>query len=164
MWKKLGFSRLTGAPAANDDVAGAFDFLELVREWPTLVGRTLGDNSVPMRLKNGTLFILTRHPVFSQELSYLATPLLGKVSQRFPRLGPQLHKLAFETNESFFISHHAKVAEKPAAAAPHPFDPAYRRLKSEAEALFRDVEDPKEKERWISLYVQSAQAQDPHRP
>lgn len=175
MWKKLEFktplgpSGLAGggkhAPgdAAADDwreFVQTFDFLELIREWRTIVGDMLADQSVPMRLKNKTLFILTRHPAFSEKLSYLSKELIQKITKRFPVLGPQIERLAFETNESFFIAVAKRTpAPRNVARVPHPFDPNVRRLKAEAEKLFADVEDSAERERWVSLYLQVAQAE-----
>ena len=136
-----------------------FDFLELIREWPGLVGEMLSAQSVPMRLKNRTLFILTRHPIFSEKLSYLQRELVQKIIARFPILGPQIERLAFETNESFFLVREEQKVQKKAPFTPHPFDPTARRARQEAEKLFADVQDPAEKERWISLYMQASQTE-----
>lgn len=169
MWKKLGFrtplrpqetvKRAPGDAAAGDwqDFVQIFDFLELIREWPALVGDMLAAQSVPMKLKNKTLFILTRHPIFAEKLNYLQRELIQKIITRFPILGPQIERLAFETNESFFIVRDERKTQKPTPVAPHPFDPNYRRALVEAEKIFADVTDPTEKARWISLYVQTAQ-------
>lgn len=168
MWKKLGFrtplqSQDTVKRAPGDAAAGdwqqfvqTFDFLELIREWPALVGEMLAAQSVPMKLKNQTLFILTRHPIFAEKLSYLQRELLQKLTARFPQLATQVERLAFETNESFFIQREEKSTKKAPLPTPHPFDPAYRRARADAEKLFADVTDPAEKERWISLYLQVA--------
>lgn len=169
MWKKLGFrtplqpkdavKRSPGDAAANDwrNFSQTFDFLELIREWPGLVGEMLAAQSVPMKLKNKALFILTRHPIFSEKLSYLQRELIAKIVNRFPELGHQIERLAFETNESFFIVREERVTKNKPKNEPHPFDPSYRKARMEAEILFADVEDKDEKERWISLYVQSTQ-------
>lgn len=158
MWKKLDFYGVGGG-----DSGPTFDFLKFIRDWPNLVGASLGANTLPMRHKNRTLFILTRHPVFSQELSYLTQPLIAKICQRFPTLGKDIDKLAFEANESFFMAQAARLQEKARPTGLHAFDPLYRRLKAEAESMLSHIEDPEEKERWISLYIQMAQTQDPHR-
>ena len=171
MWKKLEFKaplephnavkRAPGDAAKNDwqEFVQTFDFLELIREWRTIVGEMLASQSVPMRLKNRTLFILTRHPAFSEQLSYLSVELIQKITKRFPVLGPQMERLAFESNESFFIDRAKKVAPKPLPPSPHPFDPAVRKARAEAEKIFIDVEDPTERERWISLYLQTSQTE-----
>lgn len=168
MWKKIGFrtplqsadtvKRAPGDAAANDwqNFAQTFDFLELIREWPGLVGDMLAKQSVPMKLKNRTLFILTRHPIFAEKISYLQRELTQKIVQRFPVLGQQIERFTFETNESFFVVREERIALKPQVTTPHPFDPSYRKARLEAEQLFTDVTDTEERERWISLYIQSA--------
>ncbi len=170
MWKKLAVEA-TFSPGARRFAPGdqaaeewrefvqTFDFFALIRAWPELVGTDLGGKSTPLRLRQHTLFILTRHPTVSDALNWMSVPLRQKIVQKFPALAPMVERLAFETNESFFLERHSKVAEKPARVALHPMDPRLRRLRAEAESLFASVEDPAEKERWVSLYVQSAQAE-----
>lgn len=169
MWKKLGLTSnlprearqfAPGDQAAEDwkEFVQTFDFFALIRAWPSIVGDDLSKNSVPLRLRSRTLFILTRYPAVSDQLNWMSVQLRQKVTQRFPTLAPLVEKLAFETNESFFVVHHQRVELKPPRKMLHPQDPRYKRLRAEAEKLFSNAESPEEKERWISLYVQSSQA------
>jgi hypothetical protein len=167
MWKKLGLTSVLplgarqhapGDQAAEDwkEFVQTFDFFALIRAWPSIVGEDLAKSSVPLRLRSRTLFILTRYPAVSDQLNWMSVQLRQKVTQRFPTLAPLVEKLAFETNESFFVVHQQRVELKPPRETFHPQDPRYKRLRAEAERLFAAAVTPEEKERWISLYVQSA--------
>lgn len=170
MWKKLAleatFSPTARRFAPGDQAAEewrefvqTFDFFALIRAWPELVGKDLAGHSTPLRLRQKTLFILTRHPTISDTLNWMSVPLRQKIVQKFPALAPMVERLAFETNETFFMERHSRVQPTPVKPLPHPMDPRQRRLRSEAEALFANVEDVDERARWISLYVQSSQAE-----
>ncbi len=163
MWKKLNFKAI--APSVRGEghtsqeewqrFVEGFDFFELVTAWRDLVGEKLAEVSIPLRLKNRTLFILTRHPAIADQMSYLERILLPKIAERFPLAKPMLDRIAFESNESFFLQRRAQHS-RPAPPRLHPYSPEYRRARAEAEALFSTVSDPTERERWISLYIQSA--------
>src|SRR5690606_29834686 len=123
-----------------------FDFFALIEAWRDIVGDMLADQSIPLRLKNRTLFILTRHPAFAERLKFMEKLLLQKIGERFPEAKPMLESLAFESNESFFMEK-AKPFLKPKTPTLHPHSPEYKRLRFEAEQMFKDVTDPEEKER-----------------
>jgi len=169
MWKKLKFngylppSRGEGA-SQNEEwqrFVEGFDFFALIDAWRGLVGDMLANESVPMRLKNRTLFILTRHPAFADNMKYMERVLLKKIHERFPATRSMLEKLAFESNEVFF-QERAKPLVKPKPPTLHPHSPEYKKLRAEALALFKDVENGEEQERWVSLYIQMAQANHAH--
>lgn len=162
MWKKLKFGsyvpavRGEGHSSAEDwqRFVEGFDFFALIEAWRSIVGDMFADQSLPLRLKNRTLFILTRHPAIASNMKYSEKILLKKIAERFPEAAPMLQQIAFESNEAFFIEK-ARAHVKPALPKLHPFSPEYRRARAEAEQLFKDVTDPEDKERWISLYIQS---------
>ncbi|MCE3011732.1 MAG: DUF721 domain-containing protein [Proteobacteria bacterium] len=163
MWKKLNFQSVTPAIRGQGQTpqeewirfVEGFDFFALIEKWPEIVGEMMADQSLPLRLKNKTLFILTRHPAFAEKLKFLEKPLIAKIATLFPLAAPMIQKISFESNESFFIEKKATLPKK-AEPVIHKFSPEYRRLRAEAEALFKDIEAGEEKERWISLYVQAA--------
>lgn len=162
MWKKLKFTAYVpavrgegmSAPEEWQRFVEGFDFFALIEAWRDIVGDMQAEQSIPLRLKNRTLFILTKHPAIASNMKYSEALLLKKIAERFPEAAPMLKQIAFESNEAFFLEK-AKVHIKPRPPKLHPFSPEYRRARAEAEKIFSDASDPIEKERWISLYIQS---------
>ena len=133
-----------------------FDFLEIVGFWPELVGPFLAPNSIPLKVKSQTLFVLVRHSVFSQELTYLGEKIKERLHKKFPHLKNQISKLAFEVNESFFnAKDQQEESIKIKQQQLHPHSPQMRKLRQEAQQLFPELLDQEEKDQWISLYIQS---------
>jgi hypothetical protein len=169
MWKKLKFNGYLppqqGEGASPNEewqrFVEGFDFFALIDAWRSLVGDMLANESLPLRLKNRTLFILTRHPAFADNMKYMERVLLKKIHERFPATRSMLEKLAFESNEAFF-KEKARPLVKPKPATLHPHSPEYKKLRAEALALFHGLEDSMEQERWVSLYIQMCQANHPH--
>jgi hypothetical protein len=132
----------------------SFDFLLLSSAWPELVGPLLSQNTVPLKMKNKTLFILTKHMAFAQELNYLAKELILKIESKFPILKGVITQIAFETNEGFF-NLKKEIELKSSAPSPfHPQSPKYRLALEEAKKFFSHLEENEEKEKWLSLYIQ----------
>ncbi|MBA2404603.1 MAG: DUF721 domain-containing protein [Bdellovibrionales bacterium] len=133
-----------------------FDFLDLIKKWPEIVGVKLAAVTSPLKIKQDSLFVITKHSSYSQELSFSAEMIKKEVFKQFPNLKPIIKKLAFQTQENFFEQKLVKEKEL-AAAVPklHPQSPKYKILKLEAERLFNDVEDSELKESLISIFIQS---------
>ena len=163
MWKKLNFQSFTQTIKGQGQTpqeewirfVEGFDFFALIEKWPDIVGEMMAEQSLPLRLKNKTLFILTRHPAYAEKLKFLEKPLIAKISVIFPLAAPMIQKISFESNEAFFIQKQATLPKKEIPTI-HKYSPEYRKFRAEAELLFKDVENLEEKERWISLYIQAA--------
>ncbi|HXH30411.1 MAG TPA: DUF721 domain-containing protein [Bacteriovoracaceae bacterium] len=135
-----------------------FDFLDLIKSWPEIVGATMSLVTSPMKLKNDSLYIITKHSVYSQELSFLSEEIKKEVFKVFPKLRPVLKKLVFQTQENFFTTKEAtaaKIKESTAALKLHPQSPQYKKLKLEADRLFNDIPDPELREIMTSIFIQS---------
>ncbi len=63
-----------------------FDFLELIKKWPEIVGPKMSPVTSPLKIKYDTLFIVTKHATFSHELSYLAEEIKHEIFKVFPEL------------------------------------------------------------------------------
>lgn len=133
-----------------------FDFFELIKRWPDIVGEKMAAVSSPLKIKSDSLFIITKHSSFSHGLSYLSEDIKEKIFKIFPKLRPVIKKLAFQTQEGFF-QERAQQEESIAVqkARLHPQSPQYKILKQEAERLFADVEDEELRKVMISIFVQS---------
>jgi hypothetical protein len=133
-----------------------FDFLELIKKWPEIVGPKMSPVTSPLKIKSDSLFIITKHASYSHELSYLSEEIKSEIFKVFPKLRPVIKKLVFQTQEGFFESRKAveNEAQTPKARL-HPQSPKYKLLKLEAERLFNDIEDDELRTKMISIYIQS---------
>jgi hypothetical protein len=135
-----------------------FDFINLIRRWPEIIGQGLAAVTSPLKIKGDTLIILSKHASYSQNISFLSEELKRKIFALFPELRPVVKRLNFVTQESYFKPRPAEAgpgAAKPAPPKFHPQDPRYKVLKSEAEQLFADVPDPELKAVLTSIYIQT---------
>lgn len=134
-----------------------FDFLELVKAWPEMVGVALAKYTIPLKLSGQVLTIVTNHPAFSEQTTYMEKLLREKINKSFPQLGP-IKSLKFYVNPNLFTEKETLVAtvskRKKAADSWHPFSPEYRRYRQEAEAQYSFIEDGEVKEALISLFLQ----------
>ena len=135
-----------------------FDFLELIKMWPEIIGIPMAKVTSPLKIRNDSLFIMTQHPSYSQNLSFLSEEIKEKTFKIFPQLRPIIKKLVFQTQESFFKERKNEIEElKLKSPKLHPQSPQYRILKMEAEKLFSHIEDLELKNILCSLYIQSRQ-------
>ena len=133
-----------------------FDFLDLVKKWPDIVGPKLSDVTSPLRMRHDSLFVMTKHSVYSQELSFLGEEVKAEIFRQFPRLRNIIKKIVFQTQEKFFEKQELESAriEKEIQKL-HPQSPRYKLLRIQAERLFEDIQDKEFRERLISIFIQS---------
>ena len=132
-----------------------FDFLELVKKWPEIIGPSLANVTSPLKIKGDSLIIMSKHASYSQNISFLSEELKQKIFELFPALKPVIKKLNFQTQESFFNQKQVDEVQKPLPPKLHPQDPRFKILKLEAERLFADVADEELKRILTSIYIQS---------
>lgn len=133
-----------------------FDFLELVKKWPEIVGPKLSPVTSPLKIKFDSLFILTKHSSYSHHLFSLSEEIKQEIFKVLPELKNVIRKLEFRTQENFF-KEPQKMDEVVSqfSSKLHPQSPAYKLKRLEAERLFQDVADEELKKTLISIYVQS---------
>lgn len=132
-----------------------FDFLELIKKWPEIIGPALSQVTSPLKIKGDSLIIVSKHASYSQNISFLSEELKKKIFGLFPELKPVIKKLNFQTQEAFF-NQKMEIEEKRAVIQKlHPQDPKFKILKAEADRLFGDVEDPELKDILTSIFIQS---------
>ena len=167
MFKKLQFKslnyrdleRLDSHDIKRDEMQAfyqTFDFLELVKKWPQIVGPKMAPVTGPLKIQQGSLFVITKHASYSHELSYLAEEIKKEIFKVLPQLSPIIKKITFRTQESFF-QEKARLTEETKLKVNkiHPQSPQYKLLKHEAERIFADVTDEDLKKIMISIYIQS---------
>ena len=167
MFKKIDFSSLNYKDLDSYDrhdikrdemksFYQTFDFLDLIQQWPKIVGVKLAPFTSPLRLRQDCLFIMTKHSIYSQELSFLSEEIKTEIFKIFPKLKNVINKLVFQTQESFFEQQKQKnILLQKQTHKLHPQSPQFKLLKLEADNFFRDIEDPAVRESMISIFIQS---------
>lgn len=123
-----------------------FDFIHLVNKWESIVGKMLADNTIPLKIRRSTLYILTKHSIFSSELSLMSQLIIAKIEKEFPYFSGKIKKISFSSgnysSEEFnLIKEETHLTKEKVKPKPHPFDPKYRARVKEVEKMFSDVED-----------------------
>lgn len=172
MFKKINFNSLNyrdldryGSHDLKRDEMQAFyetfDFLELIKKWPQIVGPKMCAVTSPLKIKQDSLFVITKHSIYSQELSFLSEEIKKEIFKVFPKLKPIIKKLVFQTQEKFFEEQKAKeILIQKKVQTLHPQSPQFKILKKEADQLFADVPDEELKKIMTSIYIQSRQSHD----
>lgn len=145
-----------------------FDFFQLVKVWPDIVGERLAEHTIPLKNKNRNLTILTDHPAYSQQLSFMEEKLREKITTQFPQFKGHIKKLYFQTGSNFFQkkSELENALKSKNIAAPklssekkqtklHPYSPEYKKIEMLAKKEFENLEDEALKKQMISLFIQS---------
>lgn len=134
-----------------------FDFIDLLKKWPVIVGPKMAKVTSPLKLKNDSLVVVTTHSTYSHELSYLSEEIKKAIFKELPELKPVIKKIIYETQESYFKERPAVSPEiKPELSAKlHPQSPQYKLKKAEAERIFGSVEDPELRALMISIFIQA---------
>jgi hypothetical protein len=168
MFKKIDFNKLNygdldrlGSHDIKRDELRAFyqtfDFLDLIKKWPQIVGTKLAATTSPLKIKGDSLFIITGHSSFSQELSFSSELIKTAVFKQFPQLKGIINRLAFQTQESFFTQRdQLSKAEAPLTKRLHPQSPHYKILRAQANEVFGHITDDELREMLISLFIQNA--------
>ena len=149
------------SPKKSLPLRSSFDFLSLIRDWETIVGKQLAQVTIPLKMAGKTLIILSSHPLYSQHLSYMDRAVIKKVTVTFPRLKGKINSMGFQNNESFFRKKkeeqskiHLREEKPPLARKLHPKSPEYRRLKKEGEKIAETLSEKKPRPLVVSLYMQ----------
>lgn len=137
-----------------------FDFIHLVKAWDEIVGKMLSENTIPLRIKNSQLYILTKHSIFSQELGFMAPLIIEKIDKLFPSFKGKIKKIRFShgkfsAEEFNMMKSNTQKEVKSEKEKPHPFDPKFRMRKVQVQKMFEDIEDEEIKELLISITLQN---------
>lgn len=132
-----------------------FDFLELIKKWPEIIGPALAQVTSPLKIKGDSLIVVSKHASYSQNISFLSEEIKQKIFVLFPELSRVVKKLNFQTQEGFFAQKAVEEEKSKTLTKLHPQDPRVKVLKLEAERLFGDVADPELKEMLTSIFIQS---------
>ena len=132
---------------------GVFSFIHLIQNWQEIVGDFMGQNTLPLKIKQGTLFVACKHSIFAQELGFLSPQILEKIHTKFPSFN-HIKRIKFSHNDfqAHFQESPSKVKE-PKKNALHPYSPEYKALVKKAQAITEDIEDPEVKQAIMNFYL-----------
>jgi hypothetical protein len=127
---------------------GTFDFIHLIKNWEGIVGKMMASNTIPLKISYQSLIISAKHPIFAQELGFLAPMIIEKIHIQFPELKDKISKIKFShsnvSSDQFANHSNKKIYKKPEKSKKqklHPYSPEYQQLKIKAGQLFEDIED-----------------------
>lgn len=132
---------------------GVFSFIHLIQNWQIIVGDFMGQNTMPLKIKQRTLFVACKHSIFAQELGFLAPQIIDKIHEKFPSFN-QIKKIKFTHND--FQAHFKEKEQKEQGSNKedlHPFSPEYKARMKKAESLTEDIEDQDVKQAIINFYL-----------
>ncbi len=144
----------------NRKQSESLEFIRLTQEWEKIVGLFLSKNSNPLKILGKTLIILTRHSIFSQELSFMSETLKQKIGQEFPKLKNKIDSIKYQVTPQFFEmkSNQVEIEQKVEAKKNqrfHAFSPTNRKLREKVNQEFGEISDPELKELLTSLFLQN---------
>ncbi|AYF43507.1 PF05258 family protein [Halobacteriovorax sp. BALOs_7] len=136
-----------------------FDFLELSSSWNKIVGPRLSQFTIPLKLKNKSLTILTSHPVYAQQLKYMETEIIKSIGNVLPATKGQIKKIFFQVDNQFFQKKKSEVERKEIVKQEvenrlHPQSPEYKAIMRDAQEQFSDIEDEELKKSLTSILMQ----------
>ena len=162
-YKKKYPSQRTEYNKLQKKTKSSFNFLSLIKHWEEIVGPRSAKNTIPLRMINKTLIILTNHSAYSSSLSFIETPIKNKIFTIFPELKNQIKDLKYQVNSSFFdkkynlLQAKTKTEIKQQQYSNHQYSPKYQAAKKNANNLFSEIKDSDIKEKLISIYLQSSE-------
>lgn len=138
-----------------------FDFLQLIQIWPEIVGPGLTKHTIPLKIQNNCLTVLTNHSVFSQQVSFMEEALITKVIDTFPTLKSSIVKIKFIVDSAYFerkynllLKNNHTKREKEKFTSLHPQSPQFKKYKKEATELFSNIDDTELKQHLESIFIQ----------
>lgn len=146
----------------QSDNENIFDFLDIIKNWPVIVGEKLAKNTVPLKIQDKTLIILTKHAAFAQQLNYLSEKIKERLEEEFPKIGRKVSGIKFQVSTRYFDQMEAQRAKNlfsteslsKSTNSKSKYNPDYQKARLDCQEEFEIIEDSELKELMISLAVQ----------
>lgn len=144
-------------------------FVDLIYQWKKIVSPVLGEHTIPLKLKNKTLFILMTHSIFGQELQSEQVKIIRKLENALPIFKEKIKRFKFIiseqklndlTNEKKRIKK-TKEAPKEFQDKFNPFDPEVAHWKEFYQRHFEHIEDPELEKIMENLFLQTKVSKKP---
>lgn len=131
-------------------------FFRLQKDWNKIVGETIAERSIPLKIYQRSLILLTESPHFSQQISFMTSMIIEKIYTSIPKTKRLFTNVRFQSNPELFKRHR----ESPHKVAPanHLIDtsaPAYKRAILDGEKVFDNIVDLELKKILVDLYASS---------
>ncbi len=155
---KIEFNGLVSPQNKKLETYEAFNFIELIRKWPDIIGDKFAEHTIPLKNTHQTLVILSDHSAFSHALSNMEVELKRKILVQFPKLSQSIKGLKFIVDAEHFKTQKVliekNIDKKPKFKQLHPYSPEFKKLTNDANELFKDITDEDLKKSFIALYFQ----------
>jgi hypothetical protein len=141
--------------------SSVFDFLELLKRWPDMIGEKIAKVTEPVKISNKKLIIYTAHSAFSQQLAMMQSQILEKVKKVYPATATQIKSLSFVTKDTHFSQKKKDILSGESTQnykkenKLNKYSPTYQRYLAQAEDLFSDIQDQSIKDSLIKIFITS---------
>lgn len=135
----------------------SFDFITLLQNWEDIVGKLLGQNTLPLKLKGNTLYIATKHSIFAGQMALMSPMIIQKIGEFYPSLSQGLKKIKYINSERLFskkADQKHKTKSQNSHNTLHPYSPLYQQRTQMANDLFNDLEDKELSDIFTRLLLQ----------
>ena len=123
----------------------SLDIVELRKKWPRIVGKGfLLNHTIPYKLLNGELHIVTNHGPLLKEAYYMGT-ILKKKLEKESKNGKFITSTIFIHNDTLFAQQKEIIkrlySKNKSKRYFHPFSPEFKLLKRKAYEEFNFIDD-----------------------
>lgn len=147
-------------PKKRGGYGDSLDFIQLIKGWHKVIGQDFANNTLPLKISFKTLYILTPHSTYSEQLSFTEHLIIQKIISQFPSFKDQIKKIRFQVNPNYFLEKRQErekfALKKDKKIMPHRFSPEYKAMSAEGEEIYREIEDKELRDQLISIYIQSS--------
>jgi hypothetical protein len=130
--------------------------INLYNSWSHLIGQFLGENSLPSKIYKNTLYIVTSHQAYAQEIMNYQTHIMDKINKSKILSGIPIENLKSTYNYKSFQESKQKFDEYIHKKQANSSIKQYSKKDIEiAKNEFQDLEDQDLRELMASLYLQN---------
>ncbi|MDA8791906.1 DUF721 domain-containing protein [Bacteriovoracaceae bacterium] len=144
-------------------------FVDLIYQWKKIVSPILAEHTIPLKLKNKTLFILLTHSIFGQELQSKQVKIIKKLEAALPIFRQKIKRFKFIISEQKLgelTKKEKKSKEKNTSSETvqesfNPFDPEVSHWKEFYQKHFKHIEDPELDQMMQNIFLQTKISKKP---
>lgn len=144
-------------------------FVDLIYQWKKIVSPVLAEHTIPLKLKNKTLFILMTHSIFGQELQSEQIKIIKKLEKALPIFKEKIKRFKFIISEqklNNLKTEKKRIKKKEEAPKEfkdsfNPFDPEVSHWKEFYQRHFSHIEDPELEQIMQNLFLQTKVSKKP---
>ncbi len=138
----------------SDDKKVSSQFLRIISHWPNIVGEKLAATTLPQKLINHKLIVVTKHSSISQHLNLMSGMIVAKIHSQFPVMKKEVQSIQFKVNPSLFDSMVEERIQVSSTQNTSILETTPDYLIKNAKQFFNEMEEGEEKNSLISIYIQ----------